>query len=87
MMGIPVAFAAPVILAAAVPTDTKERPRIQRNANFDDLDGVPLVPINAIRTPYEGLLYQGLQFTKVLRPIVSVPILDTILSAIKFPGV
>lgn len=60
---------------------------MQHNANFDDLGGLLVVPANAIPTPYEGLFFEGIQFTRVLRPIEPKPSPSPILSGIKLPGV
>ncbi|KAF3034516.1 hypothetical protein E8E12_005860 [Didymella heteroderae] len=77
-----------VIFTAAVPTTSKVCPRVQHNANFDDLGGLPIIPANGIPMPYEGLFFQGIQFTQVLRPIdLENPLLTPLLSGIRLPGV
>ncbi|KAJ8112452.1 hypothetical protein OPT61_g5179 [Boeremia exigua] len=63
------ALSALVATVAALPTALKPKicPAVPQNANFDDLRGLPGSIFNSIPTPYKGLLFQGAQYTSVLR--------------------
>jgi hypothetical protein len=61
------ALSAIAAVAAAAPTTSKVCPNVPRDANFDDLTGVPGLIFNPIPIPYMGLLFQGAQFTTIVR--------------------
>ena len=44
---------------------------VQRNANFDDLTGVPGSELNPIPDPYMGLFFQGFDFVTVVQTNVA----------------
>lgn len=60
-------FGALAVVAAAVPTGSKQCPAKLQDANFDDLTSLPGDALNPIPTPYKGLYYQGISFTTVVR--------------------
>jgi hypothetical protein len=70
------AISAIAAVAAAVPTGSKPKtcPAVSQNANFDDLTGVAGLIFNPIPTPYKGLLFQGAQYTTIVR---TSPVLGT----------